>query len=310
MKLTRIGLIGLAACLAWSGVANSQQKPKAPPPNLPQGVKFLPDLQYVRGGHERNRLDLYLPDKAEGRLPLVVWIHGGGWELGSKDGCPLMYLASKGYVVASINYRLSQHAVFPAQIEDCKAAIRWLRANADKYHIDPERVGVAGGSAGGHLVALLGTTAGVKAWDDKEGNLDQSSRVQCVVDYFGPADFVHWDPDFNKEVYAMITNLLGGPANKNPKKARAASPLYYVSKDSAPLLIFHGDKDALVPLSQSEELAEAMKKAGGEVKLVVVKGGGHGGPWFDTPENRKLMEEFLARHLGKAGSKPETATEK
>ena len=282
---------------------------------------FVPDLQYVEGGHERNRLDLYLPEKApendqHGRLPLVVWIHGGGWEMGSKDGCPIMYLATKGYVVASINYRLSQHAVFPAQIEDCKAAIRWLRANAAKYHIDPEHIGVSGGSAGGHLVALLGTTAGVKELEGGApaqrvgGDADQSSRVQCVVDFFGPADFVHWDPAFNRQVYAMITNLLGGPANKNAKKARAASPLYYVDKDSAPLLIFHGDKDALVPLSQSEALAEAMKKAGVEVKFVVVKGNGHGGPGFDSPENRKLIEDFLARHLGKAASKSEASARK
>jgi acetyl esterase/lipase len=290
--------------------ASSQEKPKAPPPNLPKGVKFVPDLHYVEDGHERHRLDLYVPEKASetdehSRLPLVVWIHGGGWEMGSKEGCPLMYLAAKGYVVASINYRLSQHAVFPAQIEDCKAAIRWLRANAAKFHIDQEHVGVAGGSAGGHLVALLGTTAGVKALEKTEGNLDQSSSVQCVVDYFGPTDFVHWDPNFNKAVYSMITNLLGGPANKNLKKARAASPIFYVSKDSAPTLIFQGDKDALVPLSQSEALAAAMKKAGVDVELVVIKGGGHGGPWFDTPENHKLVEEFLAKHLKEGASKPE-----
>ena len=188
MKLTLIGSIGLAAWFACSCAAISQEKPKAPPANLPKGVKFLPDLQYVEDAHERHRLDLYVPEKADRPLPLLVWIHGGGWFMGNKDGCPLMYLAAKGYVVASINYRLSQHAVFPAQIEDCKAAIRWLRANAAKYHIDPSDVGVAGGSAGGHLVALLGTTAGVKELEGKEGNLDQSSRVQYAVDYFGPAD--------------------------------------------------------------------------------------------------------------------------
>jgi acetyl esterase/lipase len=285
--------------LALANFAAAEEKAKAPPANLPKGAKFLGDLAYVEHGHERNRLDLYLPEKAEGRLPLVVWIHGGGWQAGSKEGCPAVFLVAKGYAVASINYRLSQHAVFPAQIEDCKAAIRWLRANAVKYHIDSDHIGVWGASAGGHLVALLGATAKAKELEGKGGNADQSSRVQCVVDFFGPTDFVQWDPDFNKPVYTMITNLLGGRADANRAKARAASPLFYVDKDSAPLLIVHGDKDPLVPLKQSEELVEAMNKAGVEARLIVIKGGGHGGAGFDTYENRKLIEEFFAKHLGK-----------
>ena len=148
MKLTRNLLIGLAAMLAWVNLAASQDRPKRPAASkLPAGVKLLRDLQYVEGGHERNRLDLYLPEKSEGRLPLVVWIHGGAWAMGSKDGCPAVPLTTKGYAVASINYRLSQHAVFPAQIEDCKAAIRWLRANAAKYHLDADHI-LAGHVAG------------------------------------------------------------------------------------------------------------------------------------------------------------------
>ncbi len=193
MKQTRNLVIGLAAMLAWVNLAASQERPKRPAaPKLPAGVKVLRDLQYVEGGHERNRLDLYLPEKAEGRLPLVVWIHGGAWWAGSKDGCPAVPLTAKGYAVASINYRLSQHAVFPAQIEDCKAAIRWLRANAAKYHLDADHIGVWGASAGGHLVAMLGTTGNVKELEGKGGNLDQSSRVQCVVDWFGPSDLARW----------------------------------------------------------------------------------------------------------------------
>jgi acetyl esterase/lipase len=300
----------MAATLAWANLAAAEEKAKTPPANLPKGVKFLGDLAYVEHGHERNRLDLYLPEKAEGRLPLIVWIHGGGWQAGSKEGCPAVFLVAKGYAVASINYRLSQHAVFPAQIEDCKAAIRWLRASAAKYNIDPEHVGVWGASAGGHLVTLLGTTAGEQELEGNGENADQSNRVQCVVDFFGPTDFVHWDPDFNKPVYTMITNLLGGPANKNLQKARAASPLFYVHRSSAPLLIVHGDKDPLVPLSQSLAIVEAMKKAGVEAKLVVIKGGGHGGPGFDTPENRKVIEEFFAKHLGKTASKPDASAKK
>ena len=180
MSRTWLGVIGLAMMLTWLSPAAAQ----------PKGVQALRNLPYVANGHERQRLDLYLPEKAEGRLPLIVWIHGGAWWAGSKEDCPAVPLAAKGYAVASINYRFSQHAVFPAQIEDCKAAIRWLRANAAKYHLDADHIGVWGASAGGHLVALLGTTGGVKELEGKGGNLDQSSRVQCVVDWFGPTDFV------------------------------------------------------------------------------------------------------------------------
>jgi acetyl esterase/lipase len=293
-------VFGLAMLLAWVKLSAAQEK-------LPEGVKVLRNLPYVEGGHERNRLDLYLPDKtdkpdkAEGRRPLIVWIHGGAWLAGSKDRCPAVFLVPKGYAVASVNYRLSQHALFPAQIEDCKAAIRWLRANAGKYHLDPDHVGVWGASAGGHLVAMLGTAGGVKELEGKGGNLDQSSRVQCVVDWFGPSDLPtmgggHNNPD------SPEARLIGGTVRQNPEKARKASPLTYVSKDSAPFLIMHGDRDNLVPLGQSESLAAALKKAGVEAKLVVVKGNGHGGPGFNSPANRKLIEEFFAAHLNAAAA--------
>jgi len=285
--LTRVSLVASQERAARKGL-----------PRLPEGVKALRDLQYVEGGHERNRLDLYLPERATGRLPLIVWIHGGAWLGGSKEGCPALPFTSKGYAVASINYRLSQHAVFPAQIEDCKAAIRWLRANAAKYGLDPDRIGVWGASAGGHLVALLGTTGSVRELEGSGGNLDQSSRVQCVVDWFGPADLLtmagsHDDPG------SPEARLVGGPVHENKDKARKASPVTYVSKDTAPFLIMHGDQDNTVPPSQSKVLTNALKKAGVEVKLVIVKGNGHGGPGFNSSENRKLIEEFFAQHLGK-----------
>ncbi len=297
MKLTRIWVIGLAAMLAWANLAVPQERPKRPaPPRVPEGIRTLRDLQYVEGGHERNRLGLYLPEKAEGRLPLIVWIHGGAWQAGNKKDCPAVPLTAKGYAVASINYRLSQHAVFPAQIEDCKAAIRWLRANAAKYQLDPRHIGVWGSSAGGHLVAMLGTSGGVKELEGQGGNLDQSSRVQCVVDWFGPSDLATMGGSHDNPG-SPESRLIGGPVQDNQEKARKASPLTYVSKDSAPFLIMHGDKDNTVPLGQSEVLAEALKKVGVEVNLVVVKGNGHGGPGFNSPENRKLIEDFFAQHL-------------
>jgi acetyl esterase/lipase len=299
LQRTQVWAVGLAVTLAWTNLAASQDPPKRPaPPRVPEGVQVLRDLAYVEGGHERNRLDLFLPEKTEGRLPLIVWIHGGAWQAGSKADCPAVPLTAKGYAVASINYRLSQHAVFPAQIEDCKAAIRWLRANAVKYHLDPDHIGVWGASAGGHLVAMLGTTGGGKELEGPGGNLDQSSRVQCVVNWFGPSDLVtmagsHDNPG------SPESRLIGGAVQENKEKARKANPLTYVSKDSAPFLIMHGDRDNVVPLDQSKVLAEALKKAGVAVKLQIVEGNGHGGPGFASPENRKLIDDFFAQHLGK-----------
>ncbi len=286
MKRTWLGVLGLAVMSVWVSPAVAEQ-----------GVQVLRNLPYVANGHQRQRLDIYLPENPTGRLPLVVWIHGGGWEAGSKEDCIAVPLVAKGYAVAAINYRFSQHALFPAQIEDCKAAIRWLRANAAKYHLDPDHIGVWGSSAGGHLVAMLGTAGGIKEFD-KGDNLDQSSRVQCVVDFFGPAEMLTMGKLADKPG-TVVAKLIGGPVQDNKEKARAASPLTYVSKDSAPFLIMHGDRDDLVPLAQSQTLAAALQKAGVEATLVVVKGSGHGGPTFITPEYRQLIEDFFARHLGK-----------
>ena len=300
MRLTRIWAIGLAAMLAWVNLAASQEQPKRPaPPRLPKDVKALRDLPYVEGGHEQNRLDLYLPEKADGRLPLVVWIHGGGWQGGNKENCPAVSFATKGYAVASVNYRLSQHAIFPAQIEDCKAAIRWLRANAATYGIDARRIGVWGGSAGGHLAALLGVTGHMSDFDTGP-NLDQSSAVQCVLDFFGPTDFLHYGAVPMERLdgpTSAAAQLIGGPISTHPVQARRASPVYFVGKDAAPFLIFHGGRDPIVPLQQSQELNAALEKAGVESSLHVIAGGGHGGTGFGTPEIQALIIGFLDRHL-------------
>lgn len=268
-------------------------------PALPKGTRVFRDLEYVAGGHERNKLDLYLPEKANAPLPLIVWIHGGAWRKGSKNGCPALPFLEKGYAVASINYRFSQHAVFPAQIEDCKAAIRWLRASAGKYNLDGKHIGVWGASAGGHLVALLGTTGDVKELEGKGGHADQSSRVQAVVDWYGPTDLrLSKGADDPKSPYA---ELLGGPVAKNQAQAAKASPVTYVTKDDPPFLIMHGDQDHSVPPRQGELLVEALHKVGVEATLVIIKDAGHGGPAFKSPENMKKIEDFFARQLKKAG---------
>lgn len=264
------------------------------------------NLSYVTNGHERQKLDLYLPSPpampkppAEGfktRLPLVIYIHGGAFLIGDKENTVPLELLSQGYAVASINYRLSNQAKFPAQIEDCKAAIRWLRANAARFPIDTERFGVFGHSAGGYLAAMLGTASDVKEFDVGE-NLVQSSRVQAVINFFGPTDFV-------QNAFAIANpkspeaQLIGGAILENKDKAARANPIAYVTKDDAPFLIVHGDADKLVPYNQSELLEAALKKANVPVSFYTVKGGGHGG--FNDPKIGQMTVEFLAKHLLKS----------
>ena len=315
MRQRSFGLVALVLVLSVvvCGIAWGQLGAGAPQPDrkkapeikkvlpakkakLPAGVRVERNLEYVAGGHDRNKLDLYLPAKDDGPRPLIVWIHGGAWLGGSKEVCPAVPFVQQGYAVASINYRLSQHAVFPAQIEDCKAAIRWLRAHAKEFHLDPDRIGVWGGSAGGHLVALLGTAGDVKDLEGKGGNLDQSSRVQCVVDFFGPTDFLQMrgQHDNPKAPEAL---LIGGPVQENRQKAARANPITYVTRDDPPFLIMHGEADRTVPVNQSELLDAALKKAGVESTFIRIPGAGHGGPGFQTPENRKRIAEFFDKHL-------------
>jgi acetyl esterase/lipase len=274
-------------------------------PKLPEGTKVHRNLEYVKGGHERQKLDLYLPAKTDAPVPVIVWIHGGAWTGGSKEmpGQALAFLA-KGYAVASIGYRLSQHAIFSAQIEDCKAAIRWLRANASTYQLDGAHIGVWGASSGGHLAALLGTTAGAKELEGTGGNAEQSSRVQSVVDFFGPTDFLQMDAHAVKG--AMLkhnsanspeSRLIGGAIQQNIDSVHRADPIHYVSKDAPPFFIAHGEQDPLVPCNQSELLYEALRKAGVEVTLQKIPDAGHGGREFSTDKMQATVQQFLDKYL-------------
>jgi acetyl esterase/lipase len=245
---------------------------------VPEGTKMERNLEYVKDGHERNKLDLYLPEKTDAPLPVVVWIHGGAWRRGSKDRCMIASLATKGYAVASINYRFLDQADFPAQIEDCKAAIRWLRTNAKKYKLDADHIGVMGASAGGHLAALLGVSGEAKDLEGKGGNLDQSSKVQAVVDLFGPT---------------RIPSRNGARGNV----------LSHIAKDHPPFLIVHGDADKTVPFATSERLTEALKKANVDVTFVPLKEAGHGGPAFSSKEMAAKYQEFFDKHLKKSTAK-------
>jgi len=294
---------GLA--LAATALAPAQEKApekakaKAPArPALPEGAKAHTDLAYVPDGGPRRTLDLYLPAKADGPLPLVVWVHGGGWQGGSKEGGPALPLLADGYAVASINYRLSQHAPFPAQIHDCKAAVRWLRAHAAEYQLDPDRVGAWGGSAGGHLVALLGTSGGVKDLEGDLGNPDQSSRVQAVCDTCGPTDLNTTlnGAEARTTVAPMLEKLLGGPLEEKRDLARIASPLTHVTPDDPPMLILHGDHDPLVPLHQAVGLYDALRAAKVEVELQVTAGAGHDAG-LGKPEVQQTVRVFFGKHL-------------
>ncbi|EMI15771.1 lipase/esterase [Rhodopirellula maiorica SM1] len=258
------------------------------------------DLPYAGTDNPRQTLDLYLPKtrKNDKPLPVVVFIHGGGWQNGDKQGgfrTVSSFVETGQYIGVSVGYRLSGEAIWPAQIHDCKAAIRWPRANAERYNLDPDKIGVTGTSAGGHLVAMLGTAGDVPELEGKLGDhLSHSSSVSCVVDQYGPSELLTmggWHDDAN----SPESKLVGGTLQESKKAARNASPVSYVSENDPPFLIIHGTDDRVVPFNQSERLHEALSKVGVETMLVPVQGGGHGR--FDSPEVAKRLQQFFDKHL-------------
>lgn len=266
---------------------------------VPDDVEVRRDVEYGTGGGRALRLHLVRPRAPRpGPMPVVVYVHGGAWRAGSRDAGvgPLTRLARKGFGGASIEYRLSGEATFPAQIEDCKCAIRFLRAKAKELGFDPDRIGVWGPSAGGHLAALLGTSGDVPELEGTGGWAGQSSRVQAVVDWFGPTDFLimgkgKLDHDAPGSPESL---LVGGPIRQNKDKAARANPITYVTKDDPPFLIMHGDRDETVPPNQSEALHAALKKAGVPSTLQILKGAGHG---FRGEDAIRAVEEFFDDHL-------------
>lgn len=309
----RAALAGLF--LLVPALALSAERPAAgrggtpPPPAVPAGVTAHRDLAYVENGHARQVLDLFVPANTGRPLPLIIWVHGGGWAAGDKGGCPPLRqgYAQRGYAIASVNYRLSQHARFPAQLQDCKAAIRWLRRHAARFGLDPERFGLWGSSAGGHLVAMVGVTGDVKEFD-AEGPRDVSSAVQCVMNDYGPTDFLQMDA--HRPAGAALAHnapdspesrLIGGPITDPANRALVtrASPLTYVSRGDPPFLINHGDQDPLVPHHQSELLFAALKDAGVPVRFNTVRGGGHG-VGFGGEELDAMRRDFFELHLNGA----------
>lgn len=269
----------------------------APGAVTPPQVEQLRNIDYVGANNPRQTLDVLLPkDHATKKRPLVVFIHGGAWNSGKKeDGLPVIRaLAATGdYVTATLNYRLSQEAAWPAQIHDCKAAIRFLRGKADEYGIDAGNIGIMGISAGGHLVSMLGTCGTATALEGELGPFPkQSSQVQCVVNFFGPTNFLSFTGDPNRP--NAITSLLGGPGPQLMEKAKEASPVTWVTAKSAPFLTAHGTKDTLVPYAQAEEIHGALVKAGVESHLIKMQGAGHG---FMSDDLNQRIRQFLDNHL-------------
>lgn len=263
------------------------------------------DLDYAGTGNPRQTLDLLLPKDREpdARLPVIVFIHGGGWSGGNKAGGfrHLVDLVAPGeFIGATINYRLTDEASWPAQIHDCKAAIRFLRGNAEQFGIDPERIAVWGNSAGGHLASMLGTSGGVAALEGELGAfVDQSSCVTCVLNFCGPQNLISMagQPsaiDRREGSGHPEERLLGGSIVDRAEAAAEASPVTWVSADDPPFLTAHGTEDRVVPFQQAEEIHAALVKAGVESHLVRMEGFGHS---IESAELNRRIRAFLGRHL-------------
>jgi len=289
-----VSLCALVACHR-PDIALAQQ------PTSSDTVRVLTDIEYATVGDISLLLDLYLPRK-DGDPPLIVWVHGGAWRRGSRANMPLEWLVEKGFAVASVDYRLSPLAKFPAQVHDCKAAIRFLRGEQDEFGYNSRRIAIAGSSAGGHLAALIGTTNHHSELEGTVGkHLEQSSAVNVIVDYYGPTNFMtilkQSTPHGLSVRVPALQLLLGEQPENTPKLARLASPVFHLDRKDPPLLMLHGDQDPQVPINQSHELHAAYKQHGVVAHLEVVHGGVHGGKLFFDEPRRKLVLRFLWQHL-------------
>lgn len=289
-------------CLLMAGAAVALLPGQQQPPfSLPDSVEMQENVVYATIGERKLRLDLFLPKSGQGPFPAVVYIHGGGWRGGNKRQFQrhAAHMATKGFAGACIEYRLSGEAKFPAAVHDVKSAVRWIRAHAAQYRIDPGRIGAAGGSAGGHLAAILGTTSHVREFEGG-GSSRISSRVQAVAAFNPALDFASFGRLGQHDVPSGPVYLfLGASFQDNPQLWKKASPIAYASKDSAPFLFLHGTEDTTVPYQQSVDMMNALKAAGVQAELFTAEGAGHGffnrPPWFEPALKR--MEEFFTRTL-------------
>jgi acetyl esterase/lipase len=290
MKLTSLALMCLPA-MAASFLF----------PSLTQAeVAWKPGIEYANPDEQHLQLNLALPTQAAEKRPAVLCIHGGGFRAGKRERWDALckQLADRGYVAATVTYRLAPKYQFPAAVHDVKAAVRWLRANADKYQIDPDRIGVVGDSAGGHLAQFLGVTSNVPQFEGEGGNAQQSSRVTCVVNYYGPSDFTK---SYGKSVDAaeVLPLWLGGDVTQERRKHILASPLYWVTPAAAPTLLLHGTEDKYVNHEQAVWIHDRLQAAEVPVELVTLQGAGHGFKGEDAARAEKAMLDFFDKQLKK-----------
>jgi acetyl esterase/lipase len=269
--------------------------------DVPSNVLFETDIEYSNPDGQHLQLNIARPKDGDGPFPAILCVHGGGFRAGSREGYNSLCikLAQHGYVAATVTYRLAPKYQFPAAIFDTKAAVRWMRANAAGYHIDPLRVGVTGGSAGGHLAQFLGVTANVKEFEGDGGNASQSSAVACVVNFYGPSDFTK---SYGKSVDAaqVLPLFLRGDLDQQRLRHIRASPLNWVTPDAAPTLLVHGTEDKYVAYEQALWMRDRLQSCGVEVQLLTMEGAGHGFKGEVEEKAEQAMIEFFDKHL-KAG---------
>ena len=270
---------------------------------VPAGVVFEKNIEYSNPDDQHLQLNMARPKEGAGPFPAVICIHGGGFRAGTREGFNelCLQLAERGYVAVTVSYRLAPKYQFPAAVYDVKAAVRWMRANAEKYQIDPDRIGTTGGSAGGHLAQFLGVTSGVKKFEGDGGNAEYSSSVKCVVNFYGPSDFTK-SYDASVDAKDVLPLFLGGNLQQERHRHIESSPLYWVTPEAAPTLFVHGTKDAYVAHEQAEWIVDRMKAADVEATLMTIEDGDHG---FRTssPDVKEKIEnarfEFFEKHLKK-----------
>ena len=270
-----------------------------------QTFSTIANLEYANVRGHSLQLDLRIPD-GRGPFPAIVYLHSGAWITGDRTGGPAIRQATRGYAVASVDYELAPQSIWPAQIEDAKAAVRWLRANAARFNLDPDRIGVFGTSAGGHIGAVLGTSFGDAFVEGLElGNAQFSSHVKAVIDWYGPSDLLKLDeqklpcyPGLDGNASYMPPSLLiGCPIQECKEKTELANPIHYVTRDDPPFLIMQGMLDCLVPYQQSVMLHEALKSAGVDSTLILLPTAQHADKQFNEAKYQKIVDDWLDQHL-------------
>lgn len=301
------GAMGRAADSKTSEQAKPKAAPKAAKIEKRKGVTIHHDIEYAKVGDHSLKLDLYMPTNVKQKPHLVVFFHGGSWRTGSKKTCHVTWLTRHGYAVASVDYRLTKVARFPALVHDCKGSIRFLRAHADHFGYESKRMGVSGASAGGLLAALIATSGDIKELEGNVGgNLDQSSRVQAALAMFCPTD-LYYNATVEKErcdqPNCPLYQLLGGKPSQRLDQAKLASATTHVTKDDPPIILLYGSEDkSLVKPLHGQRLKDRYDKVGVKAIYQLIEGAGHGGPQYRDEIRSKMILEMLARQL--RGEKP------